>query len=238
MDAEIPFKVFGLQRTCTNLMVHLLKLNFLVQPTEAGGHWKHGPARGFPWEFEGHAVRLVICVKDPLAWLDSFYRWCRRNARADGEFSDPGLHASKFDKTYDFAQFLHSPCYDQPTPMDRWNQLNRHWLELSGDDRLVQVVRAEDVYAPAGQRRTLRRIEREFGLSRRCRLLHVEPRRVAVSQRVTDKPMNPEYFQQHVYLQSYTADLLDFLSRRVDHDLMARLNYRLPSRRELPSPAE
>ena len=39
----IPFKVFGLQRTGTNLMVALLTRNFVVRSLEIGAEWKHGP---------------------------------------------------------------------------------------------------------------------------------------------------------------------------------------------------
>lgn len=229
MPGPVPFKVFGLQRTCTNLTVHLLTKNYRVVPTESGGQWKHGCVRHFPWQQDGEPVRVIICVKHPLAWLDSFYRWCKGNALPDGRFNDGGLIKAKFIPTMSFAGFLRMPCYEHATPIDRWNAMNQHWLGLSADPQAVQIVRSEEYYDIAGQRRVLRRLERAFGLERSRERILGQHRRVSANGRVKRVPMAFDYYTQEHYLESYSPFLLQFVRERVDLQLLEQLRYTLPA---------
>ena len=43
MDSTIPLKMFGLQRTCTNVVLKGLVRNFHIDSQEIGREWKHGP---------------------------------------------------------------------------------------------------------------------------------------------------------------------------------------------------
>ncbi len=65
----IPFKVFGPQRTGTNLMVALLTRNFFVHSLEIGAEPKHGPVEKVERQWNGTPARFVLCVKNPYAWL-------------------------------------------------------------------------------------------------------------------------------------------------------------------------
>jgi hypothetical protein len=49
---------------------YLLLKNFRALSCEIGTPWKHGPASGFPYWYEGEPVRVIVCVKNPYAWLD------------------------------------------------------------------------------------------------------------------------------------------------------------------------
>jgi hypothetical protein len=63
-------KLFGLMRTCTNLAAWMMEENFLeVRVWHNRGAWKHG--RPLDTGDDGY----LICVKNPLAWIDSMMRY-------------------------------------------------------------------------------------------------------------------------------------------------------------------
>lgn len=60
-------KMWGLQRTCTNVVAWLLEHNLDVEVEHGvGDRWKHGPAKDLP-DVSGH----IVCVKNPFAWVVS-----------------------------------------------------------------------------------------------------------------------------------------------------------------------
>ena len=73
-------KVHGLLRTGTNYVSALLgeNLDVWVLGPEKGG-WKHGPIE------QADDVSVVVVVKNPYTWLESFYQWelIRRRTEAD-----------------------------------------------------------------------------------------------------------------------------------------------------------
>ncbi len=76
-----PLRVFGLQRTCTNLVRRGLMENFEVHPLTDGADWKHGPIGRTGWkEWNGQLPRIVVCVRNPYAWLASCYGYFKRCA--------------------------------------------------------------------------------------------------------------------------------------------------------------
>ena len=207
---------------------HLLTVNYRVVPTEIGGQWKHGFVRGFPGYRGDEAVRLIICVKHPLSWLNSFYCWCQNNTDSNNDFRDPGLRLSGFSRSASFAEFLRMPCYEHKNPVERWNAMNQHWTTLSNSPDLLQVVRAEDMYDFQGQLAVLGRIEQAFGCERRRMVLRTEQRRIAPGGMVMAKPMNSVYYLQHRYLQSYSFALIRFVWEQLDQKMTTLLNYALP----------
>ena len=63
-------KLFGLMRTCTNLAAWMMEENFReVRVWHNRGAWKHG--RPLDTGDDGY----LICVKNPLAWVDSMMRY-------------------------------------------------------------------------------------------------------------------------------------------------------------------
>jgi len=74
------FKLFGLQRTATNLVWRGVTENFEVESAEIGGEWKHGPI-GRSAEA---GCAIIVCTRHPLAWLDAMYRFSMEIDDRDG----------------------------------------------------------------------------------------------------------------------------------------------------------
>src|SRR5258708_8117767 len=136
-----PFKVFGLQRTGTNLIRALLTRNFHVgYLEESATGWKHGPSRIKDTTWNGTPIRFIVCVKNPYAWASSCYRFFRRVY--DGDVT----MAPQFqrDPSMSFDEFVMTPSYTFETPIHRWNEMNRLWLSTLPTERTL-VVRQEDL---------------------------------------------------------------------------------------------
>jgi len=146
--------VHGLLRTGTNYVSALLgqNLDVVVLGPEKGG-WKHGPI------VTTAGVTVVVVVKNPYTWLDSFYRWELYRQRTQAQT---------------LAQFVSSPVshpelarvWGARDPIDAWNKATASWLAaaLEGD---VLVVRYEDVIGDLG--RVLDRFTARFPTRRRHR---------------------------------------------------------------------
>src|SRR5205085_704151 len=127
----IPFKLFGLQRTGTNLMQLLLGRNFNTISCESGTEWKHGKVADPARTLHGELLRFILCVKNPYAWLDSCYRYFQRSWRADRTVAPQ----FKSNPTMSFPDFVRSATYNFQSPVHRWNEMNRHWLNELPLDR-------------------------------------------------------------------------------------------------------
>jgi len=147
--------MFGLQRTCTNVVLKGIKKNFRMISRERGREWKHGRVR----KSADDIPILVFCFREPFAWLSSMYRW---------SFSGDRHGCPHFCKAWSFTDFLARRHYDWPTPVDRWNDLNRHYLNWVQDhpERGI-VVRSEDMMSPEDARKQYLRIGKKFGLNRK-----------------------------------------------------------------------
>jgi hypothetical protein len=214
---KIPFKMFGLQRTGTNLMVALMQRNFHVHSLEIGAEWKHGPPMSTDRQWNGERARFVLCVRNPYAWMLSCYRLFRRTHETDSSVAPQ----FRRDPSMSFEEFAVSPSYEFETPIHRWNQMNRLWLDnLPGDRRTV--VRQEDQIQ--GQASVLERVERELRLTR----LSVELRPIDAKIDINAAPagaMDRDYCIDREYMSAYGPTLLDRVHVTLDWGLMARLGY-------------
>jgi hypothetical protein len=135
----IPFKVIGLQRTGTNLMVALLARNFHVHSLEIGAEWKHGPVEQPDRRWNHTPARFVLCVKDPYAWLASCFRYFRVAIGTDSTVAPQFVRNSSMP----FEEFVLTPSYEFASPVHRWNHLYKLWLATLPMDGTI-VVRQED----------------------------------------------------------------------------------------------
>jgi hypothetical protein len=223
MTADIsphPFKVFGLQRTGTNLMRALLSLNFHVEYLEEGATgWKHGPPRMAEGLWNGHPVRFVLCVKNPYAWACSCYRFFRRVC--DGDVTmPPQFHR---DPSMSFDEFMMTPTYTYDSPIHRWNQMNRLWLDALPSDRTL-VVRHEDLLVD--QLPTMQRARERLNLTPQRDQFRPIDQRIDVDASVKGD-MNREYYLHREYLAEYAPSLIDHVNRLLDCELMNQLGYEI-----------
>jgi hypothetical protein len=217
-DMAPPFKVFGLQRTGTNLLHALLTRNFHVRILdEPSTGWKHGPLRVADGVFEGQPAKFALCVKNPYAWAVSCYRYFQRCKGGDPTM-DPHFRQ---DPSKSFEEFVISPSYSFQSPIHRWNQMHRLWLATLPKDRTL-VVRQEDQLAD--QMPVLIGAEKKLGLRRRMAQLQPINEKVDVYLK-THGQMNQDYYLDRQYMLEYTPCLLEKINGFLDPDLMKLLAY-------------
>jgi hypothetical protein len=216
-SGKTPFKMFGLQRTGTNLMVALMQRNFHVHSLEIGAEWKHGPLQSPDRQWHGAPARFVLCVRNPYAWLVSCYRLFRRTHNADCAVA-PQFQR---DPSMSFEEFVVSPSYEFETPVHRWNHMNGLWLDTLPAGRHT-LVRQEDQLE--GQVGVLERVERELGLTRLSAELRLIEAKIDVNAAPAG-PMDRDYCLDREYMSAFGPALLDRVNAALDWDLMARLGY-------------
>ncbi len=213
-------KIYGLPRTCTNLVTHLIRQNFHARVFANQLGWKHGPNL---WregdQIAGCPLKFVICVRHPYSWLVSFYRF---------ETEGHGL-------TTDFSAFVRGNCntYQNRNPIDRYNLLVRMWLGLAVSPECAQVVRAESIQAD--QIATLQTLERQLSFRRRHSQLQDERHQVGPDEQIRRRNFDADYYQSQRFLAHYDPRLLSFVNERIDQDLMNTLQYRILD--QLPKPS-
>jgi hypothetical protein len=188
---------------------------------EKGLEWKHGfiSPEHRNWRHDGEPVRLIICIKNPYAWLVSCYNYFVENYHADGTVD------RAFKMSWDFENFVKSPSYDFKSPVDRWNTLLRHWLEFPENMEFTEIVLHESLLDESGQRRELRRIEKNQSLLRRKAKLLGISRRVDTEMRMRD-PFNKAYYAKKRYFAYYSNEALEFVNSSIDMDLLNALGYK------------
>jgi len=212
-DAALTLKMFGLQRTCTNVVLKGLLTNFFVVSCEQGREWKHGKIGPSGEDIQA----IVCCFREPLAWLVSMYRW---------SFSDDLHGCPHFDKSWSFAEFLVNRHYDWPNPLSRWNEINRHYLEwLHAHPKRGIAVRSEDMMSIESACQQYLRIGAHFSLWLRSDRVHVFTNRVDNTQALTPSPMNYGYYMQRQYLAEYTNELRSAIVRNADQWVVDQLGY-------------
>lgn len=201
-------KVHGLMRTGTNYVSALLgeNLDIPVLGPEEGG-WKHGPIE------EADDTTVVVVVKNPYTWLESFYKWELRRQRTEAatltEFALSPVSHRRMARVWGAVD-----------PIDAWNKANASWLQAERTGNVL-VVRYEDVIADIG--RELDRFTTMFPTQRR----HHTP--VDITSRVgpgwkTVGPVDREHYMS-VALPGPESGLVALLDGRVDQDLMRALRY-------------
>ena len=213
----IPFKVFGLQRTGTNLMVALMLHNFHVHSLEIGAEWKHGPIREPERMWNAQLARFILCVKNPCAWAVSCYRYLRNSYGFDPTVS---LEFQR-DPSVSFEEFLIRPSYGFPTPIHHWNQMYRLWLGTLPPQRTV-VVRQEDQLID--QRKLLQTVQRQLGLSPRAAVLEGFAEKVDTDSRLLGR-MDFDYYLDRQYMLEYSPCVLERINALIDTSLMKRFGY-------------
>lgn len=223
-----PLIICGLQRTCSNLVKRALV--DACDAYEANGEhdgrgWKHamldGPAIAAP--LDGHLQRLIVCVREPHAWLASCYRYFAANKGQDRTI------CPTFQRGWTFGRFCRSEHYTWPTPVARWNAYYAHALQVVTDFRRVgrpaAIVRAEDLAAEEGQLAEYRRLVDELGLELRAgATLRAIKHRVDNRGRITRNRWDAREYARRT-AADWTPELRDWVGSRIDWDLAHKLGY-------------
>lgn len=222
MSASPNFiKIYGMPRTCTNLVTHLLRQNFHAEVFANRLGWKHGPNLYREGDsIHGRPLQFVICVRHPYSWLTSFYRF---------EVQGRGLTCS-------FPDFVRGTCktYRGRNPIERYNLLVRMWQGLAVNPNCAQIIRSETLQS--NQPSTLQELASQLSLKQKRPQLQSERRRIGPDEQIRRREFDASYYQDHRYLTHYDSELLGYVNDRVDQDLIAGLQYRLL--KDLPSPVQ
>lgn len=216
---QIPFKVFGLQRTGTNLMVALMTRNFHVHSLEMGAEWKHGPVRRTERIWNDSPARFVLCVRNPYAWLYSCYRYFRRANGSDRTVAPQ----FKRDPSVSFEEFVVTPTYTFATPVHRWNEMYARWLRELPEDRTA-VVRQDDQLER--QMSVLESVEAKLGVARKSPDLHPIDRRVDVGAHLHGSfERDQKYYVNREYMAEYSPTLLEKVNQLLDPQMLNTFDY-------------
>ena len=209
--------------------------------TNTGG-WKHGYYQ--VEERLGREVDCAICVKDPYAWIASYYNYL--NPRKEVAFSD----------------FAHKPIkvtgpdqtIEWPNPMRYWAQMNEHWLNLELKHRRKFLFRYEEVLAdPIG---SVQEVVRELGLKRREHWarkvkralgfavsepefflpsirLGAVPEKYKSSHIKRGEAFDSKRYTERKYLSHFDRASLEFVTQQLNRSLMERLGYSMIGPEEL-----
>jgi FkbM family methyltransferase len=219
VDQRVPFKVFGLQRTGTNLMVALLTRNFQVHSLEMGAEWKHGPVKRPDRIWHDTLARFVLCVRNPYAWLHSCYRYFRRANGSDGTVAPQ----FKRDPSVTFEEFVLTPSYGFKTPVHRWNEMYHRWLNELPEDRTALVRQDDQLENQLG---VLKAVEQKLGIKRTSQDLQTIDRRVDVGAQLHGSfERDQRYYLNREYMAEYGPGLLEQVNRHLDQQLLDRFEY-------------
>ena len=229
-------KEYGCQRSGTNFLRVVLQENYEVKLLTNVGGWKHGY-----YDVGKQLLRevdVVICVKDPYAWVLSQYNF---------------LHPQK-DVTFD--TFVTSPLQigrhrygivKAANPIAMWSAMYEHWLGVDLLHRKKFVLRHEDsIEDPIGsireivahlhlrRREPLKfRIQRAFGLVGPERPFFLPTvRLMGLPNSYSGKDINrgvafdASHYKQRKYLAVLTPTLLDFVNGHLDQKVLDTFGYK------------
>ena len=227
-------KIYGLQRSGTNYMAHLLNTNFKNTKVLVNlGGWKHG-AYAAEWIL-GQKVPLLIVVKNPYAWLKSVHDyWGPKREKNIG----PDLRNVAFEQFVRGRVTLEQQkgvpyLYRASNPVQYWNNMNFHWtsIQLENTDLKVCVMTyeamlysLEAVLLQISDALDLDPVSDDFSFQG-CENTFVPAEETIV---VSDEKFDRlEYYRQKRFLRSYSPELLDFVNSNLDLELMRGFGYPL-----------
>lgn len=220
--AKKAFKLYGLQRTCTNLTKRLLTRNLDIASAEKGNPWKHGTVGDFPKEHKGSPLHLVICYKDPYAWLYSMYKFAASNKDPIDTTKD-----AKFKLGWTFSEFLRAPHYEFDNPIDRWNKMNAYWMDVQDKNpELVFSVFSEDLQTVKGQQAMIKAFRSHACVNLLTNPLYTETRSVTPGASTLRQKHDASFYHSSKYLIHYSEDDLEWVNENLEKSAtMKNLGY-------------
>ncbi len=205
-------KIFGLPRSCTNVTEVLIHQNFKARVLTNFPCWKHGENT-----HEGRSIHIedkngrrvdtddlvfIICSKHPYNWLRSLFNFevgSKRQKKSEKEFLE--------------TETWH---YKTIKPIDAFNQLMRHWIDMYKDPQILQLVKYEDMIAK--QVEVAKLIGKSFNLEQKNKKLKSVEKIVHPCAKLTDKEFK---IKKH----KFSVELLTYINNHLDQNLVKELGY-------------
>lgn len=230
-------KIFGTFRTGSNLVRSLLELNYNVLVHNNNYAYKHIPV---PADFRGNEYKpfpigIVSTVKDPFAFLDSTFRYCKTNNFLN-------IEAGRSFDEFCYQRFIvfdggfkDFPKYRFANPIQYWNSINHNLLSLPDGKNIV--IRYEDLLENMGgeirkiaKKYSLRRKKGKFILPTGVTINLGDPERSSTEDYFQKSPYErEEYYLKRQYMERFTDAQKDFIYSELDQDLMEALAYQKSS---------
>lgn len=229
LDPNIQYvKAYGLQRSGTNYVTHFINENFenvKVLVNLAG--WKHGPYAA-PWIL-GQEVHVVAIAKNPYAWLVSLYKYWGPESKInigpdlDGiAFEEFVTCKVYFEKTKNIPYLLRAS-----NPVQHWNNMYFHWSSIRLVEKQICLISYEKLLAdPTGSLDILSKIfgfKAKFETALVCDKI-LEPSGED-SKLSTESWTGKTYYDNQSYLEYYTPELIEFVNKELDIEMMLQFGY-------------
>lgn len=216
-------KVHGLQRSGTNYLTYLIDKNLNAKTLVNAGGWKHGPWCA-PWVL-GEEVDTIVVVKNPYSWLVSVFNYWKDNTigmdLSSASFQDFVTSRAVFEEAPGVPSLFRAS-----NPVQYWNNMNFHWASIQMNQKKMLVVAYE--MAKSDPETALKFIADNFGLE--VKSTNVPQNRLEAGEEVaieSDKPFDHDYDKEGKYFSYYTKELVEYVNRELDLDLMRHLGYNL-----------
>jgi hypothetical protein len=195
----IEFKVYSHYRAGSNVLEKMVEKCFdrLVHSETLGNKHEGFNKKVFDmWNYNGlHRLKLLICIKNPYAWVVSFSKWQIR----DGFFTDEGV----------------KPLSEiTPDTIVRWcesfNWLYKHWINLPYEK---EIVRYENLVCRP--RKTLDVIKERWNLKYRIVPTRIE-NVVNPGGHMMTRKFDPTYYFENRFMLELSPEQIDTVRDKID----------------------
>lgn len=225
-------KIYGLQRSGTNFLSHLINKNFENTKSLVNmGGWKHGYYHSA--EALGRECHVLAVVKNPYSWLVSMYRYWGPDKQKQIGMDLEGVTFSEFVRNRAIFERQKGVPYlfRAANPVQHWNDMNFHWLSIKLKEKKLSVVTYEAaLMAPEW---TLNTIAHTLGLTvvesskaefvTKCEKICLPG---GEETKLSEQDWTGrEFYENQEYLKEFDGPLLDFVNSQLDLDLMTHFGY-------------
>ena len=226
-------QLFSAQRSGSNYIMRLLELNFdlnllINSPTRPRPKAQHAPCD--PDDLlRDQIYGVVICVKDPYAWVDSMIRWrnaCSMNWLGKDQYTWPRrdvpdpAHVQREglpdEQLGDIYYFIEDQCLI-------WNACYSSWLQTVKRAAIPTfIMRYEDTIADAPE--VLKRVRNQLNLNQKLDPFQDITQRVGPGKGFVAEPMVRAYFTEKQYLEAL-GTLVPEITKLINWDIAHGYGY-------------
>jgi len=231
MDNDIKtIKQYGLRRSGTNYIKIIFEKNYKVKIDTHRNGWKHGLCK------MKEPMDALVCIKEPYSWLTSIYK----HAIRQGEIKEITTFSEFIKQEYIVKREVHTGFdadgYQQfirENPIVHYNEMHNHWLKLKLTDGcklvycLYEAMINEPVFYSSELSRKLgipreRPLTFKFHTPEKIMLMGGEDAYV-----YSDKDFQSLYYSRKDYLDFYSDEDINFVSKFIDKKLIKYLGYEI-----------
>lgn len=236
-------QLYGLFRTGTNYITHLIEDNFFAKIYKHGEkglnykgfctNWKHGPYVGNLLKEE---YPMIIVTKNPYSWLTSCYKYWKKFPIGP-----------KLDK-FTFEEFVKTtPCklegsatvpfmFRSKNIMQYYWNAYYHWLSVRSTEQIL--IRYEDVMNNPEETLT----KALYNIEKKKKFKNIENnvlwdvrdddkkfklKNHPSAREYREKKFNPNFYRNKIYLDQFSDDLLKFVEKEWDDEVANKLKYEI-----------